>query len=117
MVKAGVYLLARLSPALGDTALWTGLLAGIGAATATIAAWQALMQTDLKRLLAYTTISALGLMVAALGIGGQQAAHAAVALLLAHGLYKGAMFMVAGALDHGAGTRDLSALGGLWRAM
>lgn len=117
MVKAGIYLLARLSPLLADTAAWSWSVTILGGATAVVTAWLALMQTDLKRLLAHTTISALGMMTLALGVGGAEAARAAVVLVFAHALYKGALFMVAGAVDHGAGTRDLSALGGLWRAM
>ncbi len=117
MVKAGVFLLARLSPVLADTIPWAVLTAGIGGVTAVLAAWLALMQTDLKRLLAYTTISALGMMTLVLGVGGAGAALTAVVLLFAHGLYKGGLFMVAGAVEHGAGTRDLRRIRGLWRAM
>jgi multicomponent Na+:H+ antiporter subunit A len=77
----------------------------------------ALFQTDLKRILAYSTVSALGTLVLLLGIGTPEAAAAAMVFLLAHALYKGALFMVAGALDHATGTRDVERLGGLRRAM
>ncbi len=117
MVKAGIYLLARLSPVLAGEPEWEWLVAGLGAVTAVVGAWLALLQTDLKRLLAYTTIAALGMMAVALGVGGGAAAHAAMILLFAHGLYKGALFMVAGAVDHGAGSRDLREVGGLAAVM
>jgi multicomponent Na+:H+ antiporter subunit A len=117
MVKAGVYLLARLSPALGGTDLWVAAVGGIGAATMLIGAWMALMQTDLKRILAYSTVSTLGALTLLLGMGGTLAIQAAMVLLLGHALYKGALFLVAGALDHETGTRDVGHLGGLVRAM
>jgi multicomponent Na+:H+ antiporter subunit A len=117
MVKAGVYLLARLSPALGDTAIWIGTVSVVGAATMLVGGCLALLQSDLKRILAYSTVSALGMLTLLLGIGGQLAVHAAMAYLLGHALYKGALFLVAGALDHETGTRDVDRLGGLGRAM
>jgi multicomponent Na+:H+ antiporter subunit A len=117
MVKAGVYLLARLSPALGGTDLWIGTLSVVGVVTMLIGGWLALVQSDLKRILAYSTVSALGMLTLLLGIGGQLAVYAAMAYLLGHALYKGALFMVAGALDHETGTRDVDRLGGLGRAM
>lgn len=113
MVKAGVFVLARLSPALGGTPAWTALLASVGAVTAIAGAWLALRETDLKRVLAYTTVSALGLLTLLLGIGGRWGAEAFVAYALGHALYKSALFMVAGAIDHAAGTRDVLALRGL----
>lgn len=117
MVKAGVYLLARLSPALGGTTAWQGAVIAVGAVTMLLGAYLAWQQVDLKRILAYSTISALGILVLLLGIGGALAAKAALTLLVAHSLYKGALFLVAGALDHETGTRDVTQLGGLWRAM
>jgi multicomponent Na+:H+ antiporter subunit A len=117
MVKAGVYLLARLSPALGGTDAWLTVVAGVGAATALVGGYLALTQTDLKRILAYSTVGALGTLVLLLGVGTPDAVAAALVFLLAHALYKGALFMVAGALDHATGTRDASRLGGLARAM
>jgi len=113
MVKAGVYLLARLSPALGGTPLWFGLVAGGGALTMVLAGLLALFQTDLKRILAYSTVSALGLMVLLLGVGTSGAVQGCLVFLLAHALYKGALFMIAGIVDHETGTREVDQLGGL----
>jgi len=113
MVQAGIYLLARLSPLLSGTPLWQGLLGGLGALTLLWGGTLALHQTDLKQMLAQTTIAALGLMVLLLGIGGGSMAMAVAAFFVAHALYKGALFLVAGMLEKGAGTRDIIALGGL----
>jgi len=117
MVTAGVFLLARLSPLLGSTELWFWLVSSVGCATMLTGAILAIGQTDLKRLLAYTTVSALGTMTLLIGIGSDLAAKAAVAFLLVHSLYKGALFMVAGAVDHETHTRDVRDLGGLIRHM
>lgn len=117
MVKAGVYLLARLSPILGGTELWVEILVPVGALTMVAGAWLALLHTDLKLILAYTTVSALGMLVMLLGIGTDTAVLAAMVLLLAHALYKGALFLVVGILDHETGTRDALRLGGLLRPM
>ena len=117
MVKAGVYLLARLSPILSGTNAWFYTVTAVGAATMVIAALVALQQTDLKRILAYLTVSALGMLVMLLGLGTPEANKAAIIFLLAHALYKGALFLVAGAVDHETGTRDVNRLAGLARAM
>ncbi len=117
MVKAGVYLLARLGPVLNGTDLWLYVVGGVGAATMLLGGYLALLQTDLKRLLAYSTVSALGLLTLLIGLGSPHALEAAIVLLLAHGLYKGALFLVAGALDHETGTRDITQLGELFPAM
>ena len=117
MVKAGVYLLARLSPALGGTDAWVGIVSAAGGVTMLVGACQALVQSDLKRLLAYSTVSGLGMLVLLLGLGGPLAVPAAVAYLLGHALYKGALFLVVGAVDHETGTRDVDRLGGLGRVM
>jgi multicomponent Na+:H+ antiporter subunit A len=117
MVKAGVYLLARLGPALNGTDLWLYGVGGVGAATMLLGGYLALLQTDLKRLLAYSTVSALGMLTLLIGLGSPHALQAAVVLLLAHGLYKGTLFLVAGALDHETGTRDITQLGGLFPVM
>lgn len=117
MVKAGVYLLMRLNPVLGGTVEWQALLVPFGAATLLTGAVLALRQTDLKLMLAYTTVASLGLLVMLTGIGTETAIAAAALYLLAHSLFKGALFMVAGLIDHGAGTRDVGRLGGLRRAM
>jgi multicomponent Na+:H+ antiporter subunit A len=82
-----------------------------------VGAAMALPQSDLKRLLAYSTVSALGTLTLLLGLGGEPAIHAAMAFLLGHALYKGALFLVAGAIDHETGTRDVDVLGGLGREM
>lgn len=117
MVKAGVYLLARLSPVLGGTEIWLYAVGGTGAATTLVGGYLALAQTDLKRLLAYSTISILGTLTLLIGLRTPLAFKAMVVLLLAHALYKGALFLVAGALDHETGSRDVTRLGGLFRAM
>ncbi len=117
MVKAGVYLLARLFPVFGGLALWPVVVTTLGLITLVGGALLALAQTDLKRLLAYTTISALGSMVFFLGLGTSLAVKTAVVVLIAHALYKGALFLVAGSVDHGTGTRDITLLGGIGRAM
>ncbi len=113
MVKAGVYLLARLYPVFSESAVWQAAVTGVGLVTMLVGAFMALNTSDLKRILAYSTISSLGTMVMLLGIGAEEAAKAAIVFLLAHALYKGALFMVAGAIDHETGTRDLDRLGGL----
>ncbi|MFP4437528.1 MAG: calcium/sodium antiporter [Chloroflexaceae bacterium] len=117
MVKAGVYLLARLNPGLGETLLWNVTLTIVGATTLLVSSILALRQNDLKALLAYSTISVLGVLTMLVGLGGEYAAKALVAYILAHALYKSALFMVAGTVDHEAGTRDLRNLGGLRRDM
>ena len=117
MVKAGVYLLMRLNPVLGDTAAWQTILPLFGGATLVAGALLSLRQTDLKLMLAYTTMSSLGLLVLLTGIGLPHAIEAAVLYLVAHSLFKGALFMVAGIIDHETGTRDLRQLGGLRSAM
>lgn len=113
MVKAGVYLLARLSPALAGTDAWLFIVTGAGALTMVIGAVLALQQSDLKRILAYTTLSALGVLVMLLGLGSEAAVKAAMIFLFAHALYKGVLFLIAGAIDHETGSRDVGALGGL----
>ena len=117
MVKAGVYLLMRLNPVLGDTAWWETLLPVFGGATLIVGTLLAIRQTDLKLMLAYTTVSSLGLLVMLTGFGSEHAVAAAVLYLVAHSLFKGGLFMVAGLIDHEAGTRDVTRLGGLRKAM
>ncbi|NLG74115.1 MAG: putative monovalent cation/H+ antiporter subunit A [Chloroflexi bacterium] len=113
MVKAGIYLLARLSPILGGTDAWFYLIAGAGLVTLLFSAFLALISTNLKRILAYTTISSLGVMTMLIGIGTPGAIQAMVVFLLAHALYKGALFMIAGAIYHETGTQEVDELGGL----
>lgn len=117
MVKAGVYLLMRLQPVLGGTELWTTVLPLFGGATLVTGALLAIRQTDLKFMLAYTTVASLGLLVMLTGTSNPRAIEGAALYLLAHSLFKGALFMVAGAVDHEAGTRDVRLLGGLRRGM
>jgi multicomponent Na+:H+ antiporter subunit A len=117
MVKAGIYLLARLNPALGGTDAWHYVLILTGTATLVTGALLAYGQTDLKRLLAFTTVSALGTLTLLVGISTELAAQAAMVFLLVHTLYKAALFLGVGAVDHEAGTRDARRLGGLARAM
>ncbi|MGM0833591.1 MAG: putative monovalent cation/H+ antiporter subunit A [Pseudomonadota bacterium] len=117
MVKAGIYLLARLQPELGGTALWVGILSVVGATTMLTGAFLAIHHTNIKKLLAYSTIMALGTLTMLLGIGSEYAMTAFVTFLLAHSMYKGALFMVAGILDHETGTKDVTAMGGLKSAM
>lgn len=117
MVKAGVYLLARLSPAIGDTLAWQYSVTMFGTVTMVLGAYLAWQQTDLKRILAYSTVSALGTLMLLLGIGTPIAVKAAVVFLIVHSLYKGALFMAAGSIDHETGTRDITQLGGLRHAL
>ncbi|MFD1327569.1 putative monovalent cation/H+ antiporter subunit A [Mycoplana ramosa] len=117
MVKAGVYLLMRLNPVLGGTAPWETILPAFGGLTLLVGAVLSIRQTDLKLMLAYTTVASLGLLVLLTGFGSEHAAAAAALYLVAHSLFKGALFMVAGLLDHETGTRHITRLGGLARAM
>jgi multicomponent Na+:H+ antiporter subunit A len=117
MVKAGVYLLARLNPILGDELAWHVLLTTIGALTMLGAAALAAGQTDLKRILAYSTVSVLGTLTMLIGIGTDLALKAAVVYLVAHACYKAALFMIAGSIEHATGSRDVRELGGLFRVM
>lgn len=117
MVKAGIYLLARLSPVLGGTGTWMIVLTVVGAVTAVWASIQALRQQDLKSMLAYTTLMALGSATMFLGAAEEVGLTAAVTFVLVHALYKASLFMVVGIVDHQTGTRRLDALGGLRKAM
>lgn len=113
MVKLGIFLLARFTPILGGTPEWHGIIIVIGAITMIGGALLALPHTDLKMILAYTTVSVLGLLTMLIGIGTPAALAAMCAMMLAHAMYKGALFMVAGVVDHQAGTRNVLELGGL----
>ena len=117
MVKAGVFLLARLWPAMAGHEYWFWVLAPVGVATLVIGAFLALFQQDLKGLLAYSTISHLGLITLLLGLGSPLAAVAAIFHIMNHATFKASLFMAAGIIDHEAGTRDVRRLGGLYRAM
>ncbi|NEX12304.1 MAG: Na(+)/H(+) antiporter subunit A [Prosthecochloris sp.] len=117
MVKAGIYLIARMNHEIGGTAIWQDTVLVTGAATMLLSGLLAFRQTDLKKLLAYSTLSVLGTLVMLLGIGSQLAIKAFFIYLIAHSLYKGTLFLVAGTLDHATGTRDVTKLGGLGRLM
>jgi len=117
MVKLGVYLLARFDPLFGADPVWRGLLAAIGTATMLIGALLALRETDLKRVLAHSTVTALGTLTMLVGLDTPMAALAFVVFLAVHALYKAALFFAAGILDHATGTRDARRLAGLARLM
>ena len=126
MVKAGIYLVARMSPVFAENGLWIWLVAGVGIVTLFWGSFSAVKQTDLKGILAFSTISQLGMIMTLLGIGGAAlhfdsikdsyytvATVAAVFHLINHATFKGALFMVVGIVDHETGTRDIRKLGGL----
>ena len=117
MVKAGVFLLARMWPVLGDTDAWFWLVGGAGAATLLIGGYLAMFQHDLKGLLAYSTISHLGLITLLLGLNSKLAAVAAVFHIMNHATFKASLFMAAGIVDHESGTRDIRRLSGLRHMM
>lgn len=113
MVKAGVFLLAKMSPLLAGTVLWQSILLPVGIITFLLGAIASYFQTDLKRVLAYTTSSILGALTLLLALPGEKAAVTFVLLLLAHALYKAALFIVVGTIDYSYGTRDWRRLGRL----
>lgn len=117
MVKAGIYLLARFTPILGGSDYWNYTLMIIGGITMLYASVHSLFRIDLKGVLAYSTISALGVLTFLIGIGTQDAFIAAMVFLLAHALYKATLFMVTGIIDHETGTRDITVLSGLRKVM
>jgi len=113
MVKAGVYLVAVLAPAFSEVPFWRPTVLVLGTITMILGGWRALRQTDLKLLLAYGTVSQLGFMVLLLGVGTRSAAMAGLGLVIAHALFKSALFMCVGLIDHSAGTRDIRELSGV----
>lgn len=130
MVKAGIYLVARLSPVFAESGVWFWLVSGVGLVTLFWGSISAVKQTDLKGILAYSTISQLGLIMSLLGVGAAAlhydtlgeniylaATVAAVFHLINHATFKGSLFMVAGIIDHETGTRDIRKLGGLMQLM
>jgi multicomponent Na+:H+ antiporter subunit A len=117
LVKAGIYLLARLHPVLGGTLVWMTILVLAGAVTAVWGAMVSLIQTDMKRILAHTTIMALGIITMFLGGRTTPALTAAITFLLVHALYKSSLFMVVGAIDHQVGTREIVQIGGIGKIM
>ncbi len=122
MVKAGVYLVARLAPMFALTGSWRALVLIVGATTMLVGGLRALRQHDLKLLLAYGTVSQLGFMMLLFGVGDYHIAEAGIVLILAHGAFKAALFMVVGIVDHETGTRDIRELHGFssapgWRVL
>ena len=117
MVKAGIFLLARLNPALGDSDLWFWLLLITGGITMLLGAISALRYRDLKAVLAYATVSQLGVLTMLLALPLDKAAVAVAVGVLAHSLYKGPLFLAAGIVDHATGTRDLTRLAALARPL
>lgn len=117
MVKAGIYLLLRFSDALAATPTWNAVVITVGLVTAVMGALFALQRHDLKELLAYSTVSQLGLLVAAIGVGTPEAMVAGTVHTVAHALFKGALFMLVGVVDRQTGTRDIRELSGLARRM
>ncbi|MFG2012782.1 Na+/H+ antiporter subunit A [Micromonospora sp. NPDC048868] len=115
MVKAGVFLVALMGPAVVGVAPWRPILLVGGLITLFLGGWAALRQVDLKLLLAYGTVSQLGLLMVVLGAGTRDTALAGAAMVLAHALFKSTLFLVVGVVDHVAGTRDLRELSGLGR--
>ena len=117
MVKAGVFLLARLYPALGGSEPWFWIVSLTGLTTLVLGAWLALFQHDLKGLLAYSTISHLGLITLLFGLDEPLAVVAGVFHILNHATFKASLFMAAGIIDHETGSRDMRQLNGLWKTM
>lgn len=117
MVKAGIFLMARLYPALAGTEQWFYMVSFTGLATLLLGAYIAMFKHDLKGLLAYSTVSHLGLITLLFGMGTQLAAVAAVFHVINHAIFKASLFMAAGIIDHETGTRDMRRINGLWRYM
>lgn len=117
MVKAGIFLLLRFNPILGGTDSWHYILTVFGVTTMFLGAWNSITQTDIKRVLAYATISALGTLVLLVGTDTEYAVNAAIIFILVHALYKGSLFMIAGIIQKQTGTREISKLGGLFKFM
>jgi multicomponent Na+:H+ antiporter subunit A len=115
MVKAGVYLVAALAPGFADIPGWRETLVIVGVFTMLVGGWRAIRQHDLKLLLAYGTVSQLGFLTVIVGFGGRDAALAGISLVIAHALFKSALFLVVGIIDHRTGTRDLRKLSGFGR--
>ncbi|QUR66186.1 Na+/H+ antiporter subunit A [Mycobacterium spongiae] len=110
MVKAGVYLIARLAPGFADSPGWRPTLLVLGVVTMLLAGWRAIREDDLKLILAYGTVGQLGLITVLVGGGGRNLMLAGLAVLCAHAMFKAALFMVVGIIDHATGTRDIHRL-------
>lgn len=118
MVKAGIYLVARLAPAFaGLHEWWRPVVCGVGVVTMILGGWRALTQNDLKLILAQGTVSQLGFIMVLVGLGMPEAMFAGMAMIFAHAVFKAALFMVAGIVDHEAKTRDIRRLGGIARSI
>ena len=117
MVKAGFYLLARINPALGGTEEWVYIVSLVGVTTMLIGSYRAITQRDIKGILAFTTINALGVLVLLIGIDTSLSVKAALLFLVVHAFYKAALFMIAGLIEKKTGTRDITLLGGLRKQM
>lgn len=115
MVKAGIYLIARLAPGFAETPFWRPTLITLGVFTMLLGGFQALRERDLKRILAFGTVSQLGFLTVMLGYGTRDAALAGVALLLSHALFKSCLFLIVGVIDRQLNTRDIGQLSGLGR--
>src|SRR5690554_1950152 len=117
MVKAGIYILFRLSPVLGNDPAWNNTLIIFGGITMLYGAFHTIFRTDLKGILAYSTISALGILTFLIGLGTEASFLAALVFLMVHALYKATLFLVAGSIDKATGTRDITRLRGLGKYM
>ncbi|WP_333618773.1 Na+/H+ antiporter subunit A, partial [Dietzia sp.] len=113
MVKAGIFLIARLSPGLSGSPTWQLVLIGLGSFTMLMAGWRSLREYDLKLILAFGTVSQLGFLLILVGVGSRDTMMAGLAMLVAHSLFKSALFMSVGIIDHETGTRDIRYLSGL----
>ncbi|MBT2512241.1 Na+/H+ antiporter subunit A [Arthrobacter sp. ISL-30] len=116
MVKAGIYIVARFAPGFTDAPFWLPLVLGLGLATMLVGGYRALRQTDIKLILAFGTVSQLGFLTMVVGLGKPDAALAGLALLVAHALFKAALFLVVGIIDHQTGTRDIRKLSGVFQS-
>ncbi|MDZ4270853.1 MAG: Na+/H+ antiporter subunit A [Mycobacterium sp.] len=110
MVKAGVYLIARMTPGFADAPVWRPTVVTLGLLTLVLAGWRAVREYDLKLILAFGTVSQLGLITVMVGAGGSEMMLAGLAMLCAHAMFKAALFMVVGIIDHATGTRDIRRL-------
>ena len=117
MVKAGIYLIARMTPIIGGTAMWGGIVTIVGLTSLTFGSLMAIRQFDMKAILAYSTISQLGLIISLLGFGTKAAIAGALFHLLNHSAFKGSLFLMTGIVDHQTGTRDVRLLKGLSKVM
>ncbi|MEI2269788.1 Na+/H+ antiporter subunit A [Microbacterium sp. No. 7] len=115
MVKAGIYLIARFAPAFADTDPWRPIVIGLGVFTMVLGGFQALRESDLKRILAFGTVSQLGMLTVVLGYGERNSALAGLALLVGHALFKSALFLIVGVIDRQLSTRDITELSGVGR--